>query len=131
MHMALISCPECGAQVSDQAQSCPQCAYPLKKHDLVQQQKEESLAVKQANPLPQVDAYELGKQIAAPIVEQQKKASSGGATGALIGAALGYFLMASSCGMPDNIETFTMTLFFWSPVVILGMLIGYFLGKAL
>jgi hypothetical protein len=129
--MALISCPECGAQVSDQARSCPQCAYPLKNQDLMQQQKVDSLAVQQVQPSPQVDAYELGKKIAAPIVEQQKKASSGGATGALIGAALGYFLMASSCGMPETIETFTMSLFFWSPVVIIGMLIGYFLGKAL
>ena len=28
--MALIKCPECGKQVSDKAQSCPNCGYPLK-----------------------------------------------------------------------------------------------------
>ncbi len=27
--MALIECPECGHQVSDQASSCPNCGYPL------------------------------------------------------------------------------------------------------
>ena len=27
--MALISCPECGSQVSDKAKSCPSCAYPI------------------------------------------------------------------------------------------------------
>ena len=27
--MALIKCPECGNQVSDRAESCPKCAYPL------------------------------------------------------------------------------------------------------
>ena len=27
--MALINCPECGRQVSDQAQSCPQCGNPM------------------------------------------------------------------------------------------------------
>lgn len=27
--MALINCPECQRQVSDQAPSCPQCGYPL------------------------------------------------------------------------------------------------------
>ena len=27
--MALISCPECGRQVSDKAVSCPQCGYPI------------------------------------------------------------------------------------------------------
>lgn len=28
--MALITCPECGKQVSDQAASCPSCGKPLK-----------------------------------------------------------------------------------------------------
>lgn len=28
--MALINCPECGRQVSDQAATCPECAHPLK-----------------------------------------------------------------------------------------------------
>jgi len=27
--MALINCPECGAQVSSSAESCPKCAYPI------------------------------------------------------------------------------------------------------
>ncbi|WP_151832260.1 zinc ribbon domain-containing protein, partial [Acinetobacter ursingii] len=27
--MALISCPECSRQVSTQANSCPNCGYPL------------------------------------------------------------------------------------------------------
>ena len=27
--MALINCPECGKQVSDQAASCPGCGYPI------------------------------------------------------------------------------------------------------
>lgn len=27
--MALITCPDCGQQVSDQAAACPQCARPL------------------------------------------------------------------------------------------------------
>lgn len=28
-HMALITCPECGKQISDKAASCPGCGYPL------------------------------------------------------------------------------------------------------
>lgn len=28
--MALISCPECGTEVSDKAEKCPRCAYPIK-----------------------------------------------------------------------------------------------------
>ena|SRR5690606_217819 len=28
--MALIACPECNANVSDQANNCPQCGYPIK-----------------------------------------------------------------------------------------------------
>ncbi|WP_366944958.1 zinc-ribbon domain-containing protein [uncultured Bilophila sp.] len=30
--MALVSCPECGKEISDAAQSCPHCGYELKKH---------------------------------------------------------------------------------------------------
>ncbi len=29
--MALITCPECGTSVSDKAEKCPQCAYPINK----------------------------------------------------------------------------------------------------
>lgn len=31
--MALINCPECGQEVSDQAAACPKCAHPLKAAD--------------------------------------------------------------------------------------------------
>ena len=31
--MALIKCPECSKDVSDKAQSCPNCGYELKKSD--------------------------------------------------------------------------------------------------
>jgi F0F1-type ATP synthase assembly protein I len=29
--MALISCPECKTEVSEYAEKCPKCSYPLKK----------------------------------------------------------------------------------------------------
>jgi uncharacterized membrane protein YvbJ len=29
--MGLISCPECGAQVSERAVSCPKCGHPIAK----------------------------------------------------------------------------------------------------
>lgn len=29
--MALIECPECGRDVSDQAAACPHCGYPLRQ----------------------------------------------------------------------------------------------------
>jgi hypothetical protein len=32
--MALIFCPECGTQVSEKAQSCPKCAYPISQLSL-------------------------------------------------------------------------------------------------
>ena len=28
--MALIKCPECGKEISDQAENCPNCGYPIK-----------------------------------------------------------------------------------------------------
>jgi len=27
--MALIKCPECGTEVSDRAEKCPKCAFPI------------------------------------------------------------------------------------------------------
>ena len=27
--MALIKCPECGTEVSDKAEKCPKCAFPI------------------------------------------------------------------------------------------------------
>lgn len=31
--MALINCPECRSQVSDKAQQCPKCAFPIQKKE--------------------------------------------------------------------------------------------------
>ena len=31
--MSLITCPECGNQVSDKAKNCPVCAYPINPED--------------------------------------------------------------------------------------------------
>lgn len=33
--MALINCPECRKQVSDQAEKCPNCAYPITAQKIV------------------------------------------------------------------------------------------------
>jgi hypothetical protein len=35
--MALITCPECKNSVSDQARTCPQCGYPIKKPEYTSQ----------------------------------------------------------------------------------------------
>lgn len=43
--MALIDCPECGRQISDQAEACPQCGYPIRK----MQRKEVAQQVKEAS----------------------------------------------------------------------------------
>ena len=33
--MALIICPECSREVSEKAESCPQCGYPINKPEVV------------------------------------------------------------------------------------------------
>ena len=38
--MALISCPECGVEVSDKATSCPKCGYPVQQAVQVALQQE-------------------------------------------------------------------------------------------
>lgn len=30
--MALINCPECGRQVSSQAEKCPGCGFPIRNY---------------------------------------------------------------------------------------------------
>ena len=32
-HMALIKCPECGKEISDKAEMCINCGFPLKQHE--------------------------------------------------------------------------------------------------
>ncbi len=43
--MALISCPECGKQISDKAAACPNCGYPIspQPQQVQQPQQEEYL----------------------------------------------------------------------------------------
>lgn len=36
--MALIRCPECGAEVSDLAVACPRCAYPIRQESSASRQ---------------------------------------------------------------------------------------------
>lgn len=42
--MPLIKCPECGAEISDQAQSCPHCGNPIKPVVIEQTGKKWKLA---------------------------------------------------------------------------------------
>jgi len=36
--MALINCPECGTEVSDKAEKCPKCAYPINPKRILQKE---------------------------------------------------------------------------------------------
>ncbi len=52
--MALIKCPECNKEISDKADACPHCAYPLR----IKTDEEDHLAerlltepAREANPL--------------------------------------------------------------------------------
>lgn len=31
--MALITCPECGREISDRAEACPNCGFPITKSE--------------------------------------------------------------------------------------------------
>lgn len=126
--MPLINCPECQTEVSDKAAACPNCAHPINTA-LVQQQPQVLQVAQPAAPMP--TAREIGQEVANPIIEHDRKKSSGGATGALLGALLGYGLMYQSCGAEWQSWNFVSTLFVSMPLVFFGMIIGYFLGKAI
>jgi hypothetical protein len=124
--MALINCPECSTEVSSKADKCPRCGHPINTA-LVQQQ---SSAI--AQPISTgATAQEIGQEVVTPLINHDRRKSGGGATGALIGAALGYGLMWQSCHMEWVEWNFVSTLFVSMPLVLLGMLLGYFLGKAI
>jgi hypothetical protein len=40
--MALIKCPECDTEVSDKAEKCPKCAYPIKPASNISEIKSDS-----------------------------------------------------------------------------------------
>ena len=37
--MALIKCPECGKEISDEAKSCPNCGYRIRKSNVAKHKK--------------------------------------------------------------------------------------------
>lgn len=40
--MALIECPECGKEVSDQAKNCPNCGHPIPISNYTNQNSKDS-----------------------------------------------------------------------------------------
>lgn len=40
--MALINCPECGTEVSEKADKCPKCAYPINQLEVNSSKQPES-----------------------------------------------------------------------------------------
>ncbi|MCM0082307.1 hypothetical protein L4X63_11975 [Geomonas sp. Red32] len=64
--MALIKCPECSKEVSDKAEVCPTCAFPLMKHLDSQVREEVKVKDHQAVPLKEPE-----------MPEQQSKVRSG------------------------------------------------------
>ena len=51
--MALIKCPECGKEISDQATSCPNCGYPISN-----EKKEERVVDVTPVPVPEQTTYQ-------------------------------------------------------------------------
>ncbi|MGI6070325.1 MAG: zinc ribbon domain-containing protein [Blautia sp.] len=47
--MTLMKCPECGKAISDQAESCPNCGYPVKKIKVEDKDGEKSIIVEAEN----------------------------------------------------------------------------------
>lgn len=51
--MALITCPECGREISDRAEACPNCGFPITKSEEMDNELQVSdvvLAKEEQNP---------------------------------------------------------------------------------
>jgi hypothetical protein len=145
--MAMTSCNECARDISDKALTCPGCGAP--NNSPRELSPEEALMMidnKSHSPVApsgekQQIEYSLKRSVTDPLLREQrrasrerKEASSGGAAGALIGATLGYFMVAVGCNHIEKIgssQEFIMSLIVSSPLIVLGMLLGYFFGKSL
>ncbi len=46
--MALVKCPECGKEISDQAKSCPNCGFVF-EHEVLSKTRETELSEKKVN----------------------------------------------------------------------------------
>lgn len=60
--MALIRCPDCGHQVSDLAEACPQCARPVGTFPTPEAARPPPPAEKLERALPSVDAGMLARE---------------------------------------------------------------------
>ena len=95
--MALINCPECKKEVSDQSSSCPHCGYPISRSKMAATHYEQQYATPVSNndgssfgfaflgfmiPLIGLILYLVWKD------DKPLKAASAG-KGALIGAVIG------------------------------------------
>ena len=45
--MAMINCPECGKEISDQAASCINCGYPIKQQNEITENNCENTGIVQ------------------------------------------------------------------------------------
>ena len=59
--MAIMVCPECGKQVSDCAETCPHCGYPISKY-IADQKKQEERAKKEAKKKELIEAQKETKK---------------------------------------------------------------------
>ena len=58
--MALITCPECGREVSDRAKTCPNCGFPITKSEEMDNELQvRDVVLAKEEQKPQATWYEL------------------------------------------------------------------------
>ena len=71
--MALMVCPECGKQVSDQAGACPHCGYPISKHISEQREKADVSAKEVKSAAEAKSAQKNGEEVNTIIEKSARK----------------------------------------------------------
>jgi len=98
--MPLIKCPECSKEISDKAEACPHCGFPISKHsDENQNNTSDNYVEQKCGFIDRFEGFLLNKNIICPHCQKRggvitkpskkKRGISGGkATGALLTGGL-------------------------------------------
>ncbi len=99
--MALINCPECDAQVSDVAESCPKCGYPIAQAKQVRNGVGKTQAIEKTSKYYKIQQLNAALLAVVGVIMLVAGVGTGGVVVAVLGglgtaAGLVWYIVAST-----------------------------------